>query len=370
MSRTMLEGLVLAAGLSRRMGVLKPLLPLDGIPALLHATATFSELGVSPIVVVGHRATEVADVLSGSNARVVTNDAFESGMWSSVQCGLRAADAQRGWVAVLPADCALVRAETAGRVLRRAWKSGKAVLYPQSGGRRGHPPLIRATLTGEMLSAAPSGGLREALADHEMEADDVPVEDAAVLLDMDTLDEYRHMDALARRERLPDAVECARLQARFAVSPPVREHCAAVAGVAERLGQALQSTGLCLNLRLLRAAALLHDIARGEADHAAAGAALLVQAGYPRVAAVTARHMELEEPPESLPGEAEVLYLSDKLVEGTRVVSLELRLAHTLERLGGDERARDAAHRRLAAARRVSASIESLTAKAVPDLLR
>ena len=86
----------------------------------------------------------------------------------------------------VPADCALVRAETAGRVLRRAWKSGKAVLYPQSGGRRGHPPLIRATLTGEMLSAAPSGGLREALADRP----------GLVLADIQLADDSSGIDAV------------------------------------------------------------------------------------------------------------------------------------------------------------------------------
>jgi hypothetical protein len=56
----------------------------------------------------------------------------------------------------------------------------------------------------------------------------------------------------------------------------------------------------------------------------------LCDLGYRRVAEVTTLHMDLQDEVEPwhriLPGEAEILYLADKLVADTHVVALEERL--------------------------------------------
>jgi len=97
----------------------------------------------------------------------------------------------------------------------------------------------------------------------------------------------------------------------------------------------LNERGLHLNAPLIEAAALLHDIARTSSDHARAGAELLGDLGYRRVAAVTVHHMDLQDEAEveTVPGEAEILYLADKLVSGTCVVALRERLAARLGEL-------------------------------------
>jgi hypothetical protein len=98
------------------------------------------------------------------------------------------------------------------------------------------------------------------------------------------------------------------------------------------MAERLNDTGGRLDLALLEAAALLHDLAKGEPDHAAAGAAILQRMGYESVAGMVAVHMEA--PPGS-DGEieaAELLFLADKLVQGDRFVSLATRFRPRLER--------------------------------------
>ncbi len=376
MSPVPLRGVVLAAGLSTRMGSLKPLLPLHGVPALRHSVDGFLQIGVSPVVVFGHEADQVARALRGvAGVRCVINEEYRTGMWSSVLCGLRAAGAEPSasaapWIAVLPADCALVRAETIGLLAREAVAADADVVYPTVSGERGHPPLLSPSLVAEALRASPTGGLREVLAAPGVRAAEVPVDDEGTLLDMDTPDQYRRMSELAMREAVPSRVQCAQLQEQHGVSPAVRAHCAAVARVAVAIAQRLNDHGLCLHAELLAAAALLHDVSRGEENHALAGARALTRAGYPRLAPLVADHMELSRPPAVLPGETEVLYLADKMVKDDRVVPLEVRFGASFRRFAADAVAREAVWRRFASASFIARRVEEITGWCVRDLTR
>ncbi len=97
-----------------------------------------------------------------------------------------------------------------------------------------------------------------------------------------------------------------------------------VAELARMLAVHLNSAGLALSLPLIVAAGRLHDIARGQPDHAGAGAKLLAEMGYPRVGAVVAKHMDIRSPGPSV-DEADLIYFADKCVEEDRLVSLEER---------------------------------------------
>ena len=363
------RGVVLAAGTSRRMDAFKPLLPVGDHPAVIRAARAFSDAGVRPLVVLGFAAETVAPVLSEAGIEFVVNEGFEAGMFSSVRAGLRAAGEVDGWVGILPADCCLVRPETVGRLARATRVAAADVVYPVAAGARGHPPLLGARARRLVLAAGPGSVLREVLGDVEEGAVEVPVEDGGVLLDMDDRLQYERILELVKDEGLPDEDQCEVLYRCEGTPQQVREHSALVAAVARALGRALQPAGAHLSLELLDAAALLHDIARGAPDHAAAGARLLADAGYPRVAAVVARHMDLPGEPPAVPGEVEVLFLADKLVAGGRVVPLDERLRATVSRLAGDAQAVAAAEARLAAAGEVAATVERLSGRALADIL-
>ena len=106
-------------------------------------------------------------------------------------------------------------------------------------------------------------------------------------------------------------------------------HCRAVAEKALRLADTAQAAGAAPDRELLAAAALLHDVARTEADHAAVGAAWLRTLGYPEVADIAAQHHDLAECELS---EAALLFLADKVLLEEREVTLEERFERSLAR--------------------------------------
>lgn len=121
----------------------------------------------------------------------------------------------------------------------------------------------------------------------------------------------------------------------------IRRHSEQVARVARRLGEALrQFDGESVDLCLLEAAALLHDIAKASClanhkDHAVEGGRLLRALGLPRVADLVERHVELGQwRQEGCVTEAEILNYSDKRVRHEEVVSLTDRFLDLLERYG------------------------------------
>ena len=84
----MIGGVVLAAGLSRRMGHPKLLLPLDGRPVLYHVVSALADAGLEDIVVVvPPEHAGLAGAISGLPARLAVNPAPEAGQAGSVVAG-------------------------------------------------------------------------------------------------------------------------------------------------------------------------------------------------------------------------------------------------------------------------------------------
>ena len=147
---------------------------------------------------------------------------------------------------------------------------------------------------------------------------------------------------------LTEAVCMALLQA-AGTPAPVIAHCRAAAGKAMQLADRAEAVGAIPNRGPLYAAALLHDIARTEPDHAAVGAAWLRTLGYPEEAGLIARHHDPES--DSL-DDAALLYLADKFIQGDHEVTIDGRFAASRQRCMTVE-AIQAHERRYQAAKRI-----------------
>ena len=88
-NRDEIVGIVLAAGLSSRMGKFKQLLPIGDEPAVYRIAGVLKQCLEQVVVVVGHRADEVRDALAGLEVECLHNRGFRDGMLSSVQCAVR-----------------------------------------------------------------------------------------------------------------------------------------------------------------------------------------------------------------------------------------------------------------------------------------
>jgi putative nucleotidyltransferase with HDIG domain len=130
--------------------------------------------------------------------------------------------------------------------------------------------------------------------------------------------------------------------------PHIAAHSIQVCRVAVWLCQALEAAGRArLNLELVRAGGLLHDITKtrsfttGE-DHAQSGQVYLTRQGFGEVGSLVAQHVVLAAfDPEAPPNEAELINYADKRVMHDRIVSMPRRMADILARYGTSAQRRD-----------------------------
>jgi HD superfamily phosphohydrolase YqeK len=209
-----------------------------------------------------------------------------------------------------------------------------------------------------------------ALAQWESAALDVDVADENILLDMDTPDDYRLLQEKVVRMEIPTPEECVALMENvLCITEQTIRHGRAVAKVATSLGLELNRVGCCLDINLLEAAALLHDLAKGEPDHAAAGARMLRELGYGAIAELVATHMDITITEGKTIGASEVLYLADKLVQGERLLPLAERFRKKMERYAGDPAIQNIINGRLQSALEIRKRIQTRLGCTVEEAL-
>lgn len=356
--------MILAAGLSRRMGRFKPFLSLGESRTIQRVLGFFREAGVGDLLVVtGHRAEDVRQAVEPSGARCAENPDYHQGMFTSVLAGIRALPEGCRAFFIHPADIPLVKFQTVVRLMAALEDSTATIVYPAFQGRRGHPTLIRGRLGQKILEWSEAGGLRAFLRQHENQSFDLPVADEAVLWDLDTPGDYQRMLDRLVHDGLPTAQECRVLMEEMQALPAsLTAHCRAVAVVAQRIARALLAAGLPIDLELVRTSALLHDIARiRKKDHADIGARMLECHGFSRLAPIVRAHMNLGMDGNTGLDEIQTVYLADKLVLGDRRVNLEQRFARQIEKFGATPSVLEAILQRRENARKIEAKVERIT---------
>jgi CTP:molybdopterin cytidylyltransferase MocA/uncharacterized Fe-S cluster-containing radical SAM superfamily protein len=364
-----LSGLILAAGYSSRMGSFKPLLRLDRLTALESAVGLFRQSGIIDVtVVVGHRADEMIPIVKGLGATPVINPDYGQGMYSSIKAGIRAISHACDGCFLLPVDIPLVRPTTI-EVLRQKFIRRRApVLFPVFRGRRGHPPLISRALFAEILDGDGTGGLSAVLDRHAAEAETAIVYDEGIRRDMDTPEDYALLCAMARRKGIPGRAECETILSDMQPNAGVITHVHRVAAVAEKLAESLIGAGVPLNADLIVAGSLLHDIAKGQSDHAMAGALKVERLGFHDVARIVACHSDLTFSDCAL-DERAVVFLADKMVQGDTIVSVEERFHRTFQRLANSPDGLAAAKGRFNTALWITKAIERRTGRTLTQIL-
>ena len=353
---------VLAAGWSSRMGAFKPLLPFGDDTVLGHVISTIERAAIgTTYVVVGNKAERMVPVVEAHGAVAVVNAAFADGMMSSIKAGIAALPDTIDGAMILPVDVPLIRAGTLTQIAKRAGDGQSAVVRPTFRGRSGHPPFIHRQLFAGILAAPPETTLRDILGQHQLHAQSVPVIDSGVLRDMDYSEDYHRLAAALPDRSNPDVAECEAMLDAVGTPEPTRRHCAVVAQLAAEIADRLVAKGVSIDAGAIRAAALLHDIAKSEPDHAVAGARYVAAFGFGGIAKIVATHMEVAFEPGQPLDERHLVFLADKLVKGERRVGIEERFAPALAAFAGNPAALAGAQRRRATVAAVLAAVEAVT---------
>jgi CTP:molybdopterin cytidylyltransferase MocA/HD superfamily phosphodiesterase len=362
--------LIPAAGYSSRMGIFKPLLPLGKSLVIERTVSIFKGAGLEDIrVVTGYKEELLVPVLRRLGAKVIKNPDFSKGMYSSIKAGVRTLDDTVDAFFLLPGDCPLVDPATIHALMRAYRRRHTFVVYPVSGGSRGHPPLISAHLRSLIENHNPENGLSSLLEDNVPIFQEIPVEDPNIHVDLDTIADCKDYSG-DKHMYFPTRKECLEFLNSARVATDIIVHSTAVARIAVSISEHLNSHGKFINLGQVMAAGLLHDIAKGTLDHAEKGRELVSKIGYETVADIIATHMDIPYHLITTINEAGIVYLADKLVKGITIIPLEARLHLVLNKRGKDRAIRDNIQRRFEYAFEIKRNIESALNCRLEDIIR
>jgi molybdenum cofactor cytidylyltransferase len=183
----MIEAIVLAAGLARRMGEVKPVTLIEGEPALSRILRTVGAVGIArPIVVLGApSAGRVGEALDLTGCTVVLNDRPEAGMSRSLRRGLETVSGSAIGALVFHADMPFVEPETIRAVVRAA-EHGARIAAPIHRGHRGFPVFFRRSCFPELQrSLSGDAGGRTYIETHREDLVAIPVDDPGCVYDID-----------------------------------------------------------------------------------------------------------------------------------------------------------------------------------------
>jgi putative nucleotidyltransferase with HDIG domain len=140
--------------------------------------------------------------------------------------------------------------------------------------------------------------------------------------------------------KIPSRAECLRLMKQYGMLENIVNHSLEVTRVALFLSRELNQRGQRVDLDLVEAAALLHDLAKTEClvtkeDHAQSGCELLRRIGYEAIGEVVAQHIWMWKrgDPERV-SEEELVNYADKRVRHDQIVSLRERFIDLRDRYG------------------------------------
>jgi molybdenum cofactor cytidylyltransferase len=277
---------------------------------------------------------------------------------------LKALESGYEGVFIAPVDIPLVRSFTVKILITAAGKNPGKIVYPVFENRRGHPPLIPGDKVRQILSWSRDETLKSALRRLESEALELSVADRFIHMDLDIPADYERLRESFQTYEIPTDEECKAItEGIYKLSADIRGHCSKVAEVADEISMALAKVHITVDLGSVHAAAMLHDLAKGQPEHEALGARQLREMGFDKVASLVAAHSGLSyEPSDESKSDLEkkIVFLADKLVSGEARVPLEERFESSLARFGNDPSAKANIQKRLEQAVAVKNEIELL----------
>jgi molybdenum cofactor cytidylyltransferase len=182
-----IEGILLAAGESRRMGYPKPLLRVGGSTFLALSAKAMLQVTARLIIVLGAHAEPVRAAVPRDHRIAMTyNPDYRRGQLSSLKAGLKDVLPETRAVIVHLADHPLVNPATFRAIAEEYERAPKSIIIARYKGRRGHPVLFDRTLFSELMEAPEDQGARVVVNANLGRVSYIDVEDAGTVLDLDT----------------------------------------------------------------------------------------------------------------------------------------------------------------------------------------
>lgn len=195
----MISAILLAAGESRRMGGdFKPLLKWGTRTVIGACIDNLKRSRVDEIIVVlGFRESEIRARLAGAGVQFAINRDFSKGMLSSLKTGLQLISPRTEAVLIALVDQPMVGPEVINPLVISFGDFEKPISIPTFEGKHGHPIIVSRDFEDEImkLDDADPDGLKAIINAHRHEIQEVPVNSAAILDDIDLPEDYTRLVA-------------------------------------------------------------------------------------------------------------------------------------------------------------------------------
>jgi len=161
----MIQGIILAAGLSTRMGRPKLLISLHGSPLLTRVLQAALESTLDRVILVSGPAGAVLTDIPGfptmeSRLHKLSNPHPEMGMSSSLQAGMAAIDPKSLGVMVILADQPWLTHKVIDELVAAFMRDASRIVAPAINGRRTTPVVFPAGLFGKLMTQSGDVGGR------------------------------------------------------------------------------------------------------------------------------------------------------------------------------------------------------------------
>lgn len=188
-------GIILAAGVSKRLGRPKQVLRWRGEPFVRHVARAALSAGLSPVVVVtGAAAAEVEQALSGLPVVLVQNENWVDGQASSIRMGLQALPDETGAGVFLLSDQPQVTSDVIKALVAAHSHTLDPIVAPEIDGERANPVLFDRDTFPDLAKLEGDTGGRALF--HRYRVTMIPWDDPRLLLDVDTQQDYDHLQEL------------------------------------------------------------------------------------------------------------------------------------------------------------------------------
>jgi molybdenum cofactor cytidylyltransferase len=189
---------ILAAGMSRRMGVPKLLLDFRGKPLFLYSVECAIHSQMNPILIVaGEHVQLLQEHSKDLPVEIARNPDYTEGMATSLKLGIEAMDGRVDALMVFLADQPFVPPLLIKQLIHTytvCRSNGIRIVRPQYSGLPGHPVLIDAELFTEFSDLQGDEGGRSIIKRHAEKLKVIPAENPLWGADIDTPDDLKKIE--------------------------------------------------------------------------------------------------------------------------------------------------------------------------------